>query len=173
MSTASQSDDLALFASALSDDDTIKLSAYDDRMMGFAGKDTIYGYAGKDTVEGGEGSDRLFGGKGADRLYGGKGADDFVFNDGETGEGSSARDIIFDFIKGTDDLDLSLIDANSKKSGDQKFDFGGRSAGKNDVWYKKSGSDTIVYGDTNGDGKADFEIELRGVSSLSSGDFIL
>ena len=173
ISTSSKSDDLALFSNALKGNDTIKLSAYDDRMMGFAGKDTIYGYAGKDTIEGGEGSDRLFGGIGADRLYGGNGADDFVFNDGETGKGSSARDIIYDFIKGIDDLELSLIDANSKKSGDQKFDFGGTSAGRNDVWYKKSGSDTIVYGDTNCDGKADFEIELRGVSSLSAGDFIL
>ena len=32
---------------------------------------------------------------------------------------------------------------------------------------------TVIAGDTDGDGVADFEIELRGSIALSAGDFIL
>lgn len=32
---------------------------------------------------------------------------------------------------------------------------------------------TMVYGDVNGDGKADFHIELTGLKTLDSGDLIL
>ena len=40
--------------------------------------------------------------------------------------------------------------------------------------YAGTGSDrTIVYGDVNGDGKSDFQIELRGLKNLTVGDFHL
>ncbi|WP_210213311.1 hypothetical protein, partial [Sinorhizobium medicae] len=32
---------------------------------------------------------------------------------------------------------------------------------------------TVVYGDLNGDGRADFQIELSGLKSLTAGDFLL
>jgi len=38
---------------------------------------------------------------------------------------------------------------------------------------KDKGSKVIVQGDVNGDGKADFEILVAGVSSLGKGDFLL
>ena len=45
-------------------------------------------------------------------------------------------------------------------------------------WYQenKAGTvndKTIVEGDTNGDKKVDFQIELKGLITLSSGDFVL
>ena len=162
--TASLADDRALLRSALSKSDQFYLSDFGDNANGFAGNDTMYGHGG---------NDRLQGGTGRDHLHGGTGADDFIFNDSETGKGASARDVIFDFRSGTDDIELRLIDANTRKSGDQNFDFGGTRAGANDVWFARSGNNVIVYGDTNGDRKADFEIELRGVSSLTAGDFLL
>jgi Ca2+-binding RTX toxin-like protein len=163
--TASLSDDRALFASALKGNDRIELSDFDDRMYGFAGRDTIYGNAGDDTIEGG---------KGKDQLYGGADSDTFVFDDGDSGRGAgtSGRDVIFDFASGEDVLNLQAIDANTRQRGDQSFSLSDGAA-RNAIWLSNSGSATIVSGDTNGDGRADFEIELRGATGLSAGDFIL
>jgi Ca2+-binding RTX toxin-like protein len=162
--TKSLADDLALLRSALSKSDQFYLSGSDDKANGFAGNDLMYGNNGNDWLQGG---------MGADRLYGGRGADDFVFNDGESGNSITTRDVIYDFSTGSDDLNLRLIDANSRSNPDDSFDFGGTRAGVNDVWFARSGSSVIVYGDTNGDARADFAIELRGVSSLTAGDFLL
>ena len=163
--TASLADDRALFASALKGNDMIGLSDFDDRMNGFAGRDTIYGNFGDDTIEGG---------KGSDRMYGGADSDVFVFDDGDSarGAGTSGRDVIFDFSSDEDILNLSAIDANTRRGGDQNFTFS-ESAARNAVWFTRSGDTIIVYGDTNGDRKADFEIELRNITSLSDADFIL
>jgi Ca2+-binding RTX toxin-like protein len=163
MST-SKTDDAAMFARLFAGADTFTLSSAADVVLGFGGSDTIRGNGGADFISGG---------KGRDHLYGGSSADDFIFDDGDSGKTSTTRDIIYDFAKGSDDLDLRLIDANSRTTIDNRFDFGGTRAGANDVWFARSGSSVIVYGDTNGDAKADFAIELRGVSSLAVGDFIL
>ncbi len=157
-------DDIGLFRTALSRADTITLSPFDDNMSGFAGNDTIYGYGGEDS---------LSGGTGADHIYGGAGPDNFVFNDGETGLGAARRDVIHDFRRNDDDLDLRLIDANTKLRGDQRFDFSVTTPAKNAVWFVKSSDGVIVYGDTNGDRRADFEIDVRGVSFLTATDFAL
>lgn len=163
--TASLADDLALFGNALKGDDVIELSVYDDWMMGFAGRDTIRGNGGDDTITGGTGSDRL---------YGGEGADAFIFDDGDSkrGAGNSGRDVIFDFVVGEDTLDLRQIDANTRQAGDQTFIFSSVAA-SNAIWLTTAGRNLIVSGDTNGDGRADFEIELRSLSLLSATDFIL
>ena len=42
--------------------------------------------------------------------------------------GSTGRDLIRDFVRGTDDIDLSGMDANTGKSGDQAFTFIGTKA---------------------------------------------
>ena len=162
--TDSNVDDIGVFRTALRGADTITLSPYDDNMTGFAGNDTIYGYAGEDSISGGTG---------ADRLYGGLGPDNFVFDDGETGLGAARRDVIFDFRRNSDDIDLRLIDANTKQRGDQKFDFGVTAPAKNAVWFAASSNGVIVYGDTDGDRRADFEIDVRGVTFLTSTDFAL
>ncbi|MEE4345589.1 MAG: calcium-binding protein, partial [Paracoccaceae bacterium] len=67
---------------------------------GSAGDDLLIGGTGNDTLFGGNGADRLIGGAGRDFLVGGAGADDFVF---ATGSGS---DVIRDFVRGTDQIDL-------------------------------------------------------------------
>jgi hypothetical protein len=41
------------------------------------------------------------------------------------------------------------------------------------VGYDQKKGVTFVQGDTNGDGKADFKLELKGVIDLSKGDFVL
>jgi serralysin len=67
------------------------------------------------------------------------------------------------------------MDANDKGK-DDAFVFIGGSAFHHvagELRYEVSGSDVYVSGDTSGDGVADFIIQLKGVSSLATSDFIL
>ncbi len=80
-----------------------------DMLTGEALGDTILGGAGTDRVESGSGDDVLFGDRGNDRITGG--ADRFLFqNLGEIGT-AAARDVVSDFDRGSDLIDLYLIDA--------------------------------------------------------------
>jgi Ca2+-binding RTX toxin-like protein len=138
----------------------------------------ITGNAGKNTLKGNGGNDKISGGSGADNLYGGSGADTFVFTAlKDSTVSSSGRDTIHDFSsRYHDKLDLKAIDASTKKSGNQAFTFIEKSAFHHkagELRYTKTGSGVYVYGDVNGDGKGDFSFFLKGVPTLSKGDFIL
>ena len=153
-----------------------------DDLQGGAGKDKLYGGSGNDELFGGGGNDKLFGGNGKDDLVGGAGrdiltggggADSFIFNGtGESSTGRRGRDVVVDF-DGKDILDLSGIDADSGARGNNDFAFSGTSSAANAVWYQDTRTGVIVYGDIDGDGRADFGIELRGIDSLNANDFIL
>lgn len=144
----------------------------DDTVYGGSGNDTLIGGSGRDTLYGGNDSDILTGGADQDSLFGGSGADYFDFNlTSESRPGSSTRDVIRDFQYG-DRIDLRDIDASTLLSGDQAFRFIG-SQSFHRVAGELSFSGGIVRGDTNGDGVADFEIQVFGVSSLSTSDFLL
>lgn len=140
--TASTADEFAILKGEFGGADRFELSPKADYVFGFGGADTINGNGGADTLRGGTG---------ADLMSGGNGEDDFIFDDRDTGKGVAGRDVIIDFQRGADDLDLRLIDANSARAGDQAF----------------------AYGDTNGDARADFEIRLNDVSGLLKSDFLL
>lgn len=143
-------------------------------LHGLAGNDTLYGGAGNDTLYGGTGKDKLYGGAGSDRLYGGndREVDLFVFNATTDSRVGAQRDQIFEFRSGIDRIDLSAIDANTKKAGDQSFAYSSKAA-NNSVWAKKSGDGLLVQLDNNGDAKADMEIWIQGLSSISPDDIIL
>lgn len=147
-----------------------------NNITGGNGNDTLTGNSGSDTLIGGNGADILRGGTGTDFLFGDAGADRFVFaTTAEAGNGST-RDIIEDFERGIDRIDLSGIDANTSSSGNQAF-----SASLTDTFtgvrgqlrIVDVGDDLIVSGDVNGNRVADFEIQISNVASLSSSDFIL
>lgn len=147
-------------------------------LSGGAGNDILDGGAGNDVLDGGAGNDVLYGGAGADDLTGGAGADTFTFKAlADTTVAVSGRDTIFDFSgTGGDRIDLSAIDANTAASGNQAFTYVGTAAftGKaGELRYVKAASDTYVYGDVNGDGKADFAIHLDDAVSLAKGYFVL
>ncbi|MFC3073477.1 calcium-binding protein [Shinella pollutisoli] len=167
--------------------DTLKGGSGNDKLYGNSGSDKLYGGTGKDTLDGGSGNDllkgesgndKLYGGAGADKLYGGSGKDTFVFKSvKETTAASKGRDTIYDFDgKAGDRIDLRSIDASTKKGGDQAFKFIGtddfsKTAGE--LRYEKKASDSHVYGDVNGDGKADFAIHFDDALSFSKGYFLL
>jgi Ca2+-binding RTX toxin-like protein len=152
---------------------------------GNAAANDLIGNAAANKLSGGAGNDLLRGMNGADLLTGGSGRDTFDFNTIiEIGKGAGQRDIVRDFKHGIDTLDLGAIDADTTKSGNQKFKFvateGAAFTGIKGqlTWDQKNyaGTDkdmTLVSGDINGDGIADFRIELRGLVSLTAGDFIL
>ncbi|WP_323010814.1 calcium-binding protein [Paracoccus sp. (in: a-proteobacteria)] len=153
--------------------DTLKGLAGNDALNGGAGNDRLEGGAGNDTLNGAAGKDLLTGGTGKDNLTGGTGADTFVFNTiQEAGKGAT-RDVITDFVSGTDTIQLSSIDANTSASGNQAFHWSGAQASAYGVWSVQSGGNRVVRGDVNGDGVFDFEIQLNGVSHLTADDFIL
>lgn len=165
-------------AYALSGNDTINGTVYADVMSAGSGNDSISGAGGNDTLRGDAGIDKVYGGAGADKLYGGTGADTFVFKSiADSTVASAGRDMIYDFSRSQNDkIGLSAIDANSKLANDQAFTFIGtdgfhKIAGE--LRFVKSGGDTFVHGDVNGDGKSDFSIVIDANVTLKATDFIL
>ncbi|MGV3490519.1 MAG: calcium-binding protein [Devosia sp.] len=143
-----------------------------------AGNNRLFGDAGNDTLSGGAGDDLLSGGLGRDILSGGIGADRFDFSDFETGIGAQ-RDVITDF-ESRDTINLAYMDAKTTRASNQAFAFiadATFSGTAGQLRYAAatgdSGPITLIEGDTNGDGVADFQIELRGTHVLTAGDFIL
>ena len=158
--------------------------ASDDFLFGSNGNDFLYGSGGTDWLEGGTGADRLFGGTGNDRLYGGSGSDRLNGGSGNdififrslAESASSTPDIIEDFSRGFDKIDVSAIDANTRRANDQAFAFAGRSgsAVPNSLSWFESGGNTIVQVDVDGNRAADMEIVLVGTSlGLTAADFVL
>ncbi|SEN59097.1 Ca2+-binding protein, RTX toxin-related [Paracoccus alcaliphilus] len=155
--------------------DTLLGGNGNDLLLGGAGADRLLGGAGSDTLNGGVGRDVLIGGAGADMLYGGEDRlrDVFVFEKAADFGSGGQLDQIFDFVSGIDVIDISGIDANSRRAGHQDFAFGGTEAGANSVWYAQRGDDLMVQGDRNGDGRADFAFWVRDLDRLTADDFIL
>ena len=147
-----------------------------DKLYGNGEANILFGNAGNDLLQGRAGADTLAGGAGQDKLYGGAGdgvCDVFVFASKDESAVGTTRDTIYDFASGIDDIDLSGIDANSRTSRDDVFKFSGTTAQADSVWYTAGRGEVIVRADVNGDGRADFEIRVVGVSVLTEGDFSL
>jgi Ca2+-binding RTX toxin-like protein len=174
-------------------DDTLDGGDGFDHLFGDAGNDVISGGNGGDELRGGAGNDILVGGADDDVLFGGAGkdfltggadgpeGDSFVFASRAESKAGAARDVIVDFAETVDQIWLVDIDAKTG-TGNQAFKFIGTAH-----FHEKAGElryvkhdavaaindKTIIQGDVNGDGKADFEIQLAGIHVLHKGDFIL
>ncbi|VVN08321.1 hypothetical protein PS659_03722 [Pseudomonas fluorescens] len=149
-------------------------SAYHDTLTGNALANTLMGGAGNDTLNGGAGNDLLIGGTGLDKLYGGAGADKFDFNAlNEMGLGAVLRDVIGDFKSSEGDkIDLSTLDANLATTANDAFSFIGSSAFSSNATGQVRFAGGILYGSTDADTAAEFEIQLLGVSNLQTADLI-
>lgn len=145
---------------------------------GGAGNDTIVLGGGHDVGNGDEGDDTLIGELGADTLSGGTGSDTFVFLTIEDSTVAAAgRDTITDFSRAENDtIDLSAIDANLDKDGDQRFRFiedDGFSRKAGELRIKEMDDGYMVFGNVDRDKKAEFSIFVEDVNSLKGGDFDL
>ena len=146
---------------------TLTASDTGTSIAGRNGDDTLVGAAGRDTLQGGLGTDILSGG--ADR-------DIFLFDDGDSAAEIADADHILDFSQGDGDrIDVKRIDAIDG-GGDDAFSFIGTDAFNNvagELRYEQVGGETHVFGDTDGNGVADFAIVLDSNVALVAADFTL
>lgn len=168
-----------------------------DTIFGRGGNDRLFGGDGNDIVDGGEGHDYLYGGAGNDTLIGGEGFDDMTGGDGAdvfqfkrlSFQGSIAdqfgkyvSSVIEDFVRGIDLIDFSRIDADTTKAGNQAFHFA--PGGGIGVEFTKTPGElikevgpgrvsTYIAGDMNGDGTADFRVQIYSNRMLVPSDFKL
>lgn len=157
---------LAVAKVAFSGNDIITGSNYGDRLIGFSGNDKITGGWGKDI------------------LTGGRGADSFIFRSvSESAASVKAADVITDFERGKDKIDLSAIDAFSGTSANDTFIWRGSAgfsgASQGEVRYKKfdmpgTAKDyTMVFINDDRYTDLDMAIRLTGLHELTQSDFIL
>ena len=154
--------------------DTIYGQAGKDTLSGDAGNDTLFGGADNDTLSGGAGNDILNGGAGRDDLTGGTGADTFRFYLASESNDPAKPDRIRDFSAAQGDkIDLSLIDANTILGGNNDFvlspSFTG-AAGQLTITFDPA-TGSLVQGDVNGDGVADFVFSVDRVA-LTGADLL-
>jgi Ca2+-binding RTX toxin-like protein len=170
--------------------------AGNDTLQGNEGDDTLYGRAGNDSLEGGQGddwlmaglgNDQLLGGEGEDVLSGGRGrdtltggaeSDRFVFLAAAETPTGAGRDVITDFEKGLDRIDLSRIDARLTNGvADDAFTFIGTAAftagTQGQLRFSQAGGVTVIAFDLDGNGVANGEIALTGLITVTAGDFLL
>jgi Ca2+-binding RTX toxin-like protein len=167
-----------------------------DWLSGGDGDDFVLGGGGGDLLDGGTGRDTLGGGVGADTLIGGAGRDVFLYGLGlepgvsgfasrrDTGVGPGNRDVVLDFHRGQDLLDLSNYRPSSPGPGEPQPPslFLGTDPFEDvialQVRYDIQGGNTVVqfYGPIGplfGVPPPSGEIELAGVHHLKADDFIL
>lgn len=168
---------------ALAGNDLVRGLGGNDLLLGLAGSDTLDGGFGGDALNGGTASDLLRGGDGRDllrggphrdALLGGVGADRFDVEPGDSGVGAARRDLVLDFARGTDRVDLASIDAVAGGA-DNAFAFIGRAAfsAPGQLRFVQTGGETVVQGSTDADPAPELEIAFAGARVLGSGDFVL
>ncbi len=145
----------------------------------------LEGSSHADTLTGNGSANRLTGGKGRDALKGSGGKDTFGYRfSAESLPGAANSDVIADFNPGkkstaVDKIDLSAIDANTTKGGNQAFTFRGTKAfnGKGQIRLKLSGKNVIIQGNTGGSSAPEFEIVLKSlagkIAKITAKDFKL
>jgi Ca2+-binding RTX toxin-like protein len=163
------------YASGIHGGFTIANSVTIENARSGSGNDTLTGNeaanrlssgAGNDTLIGNGGNDVLVGGAGTDSLTGGAGSDIFRFDANSDSGVGTGRDVITDFARGSDLIDLSALNA-VKLIGSGLF-----TGTAGEVRYASFDGGTIVELDSNGDRLADFQLELNGVTGLAIGDFL-
>ena len=78
-----------------------------------------------------------------------------------------------DLARGVDEIDRRGLDANTGLDGNQAFAWSGAGAEAHGLWTVESGPDVLLRGDVDGDGQADFEIQVNDVAALGANDLLL
>lgn len=161
---------------------TLITGAFDDgpganTLRGASEDDSLFGDQGKDVLRGGAGDDNLICGTGADILTRSAGADVFVLTAlGDSRKNASSLDQINDFNTGVDRFDLSQIDTDANRSGDQTVKFISSTSFSNkarELRYSAGSGQLMGDIDGDGDGGKDFVVEFGKNTGLVLGDLIL
>ena len=156
-----------------------------ETVNGTLNADWLHGSSAAEALNGSSGADIYIGGGGADILQnsGDNAVDTFIYeNIKDSGATKATRDTITGFegagVAGGDVIDLSAIDTNTKLAGHQGFawldnNVAFHGTGVAELRTITEGADTIIQGDVNGDGKADFTIDVTGINAFSKEDFNL
>jgi Ca2+-binding RTX toxin-like protein len=145
--------------------DTIYAGLGNDFIGGGAGNDLIYAGSGANQIFSGFGDDRIVAGTGKDVMNAGPGADVFEFSSAAAIGVGAGRDVIVGFTSGVDDIDLRALGTSFNGSA------GLLGGGVKSFYYFASSG--LLIGDQNGDGVADWVLELTGAPSVAVGDFLL
>ncbi len=137
--------------------------------------DTLSGSAGPNALQGGQGNNLIWGSAGTDSHSGGLGADVFLYrSEAEIGNGMDPCDWILD-VQNDDRLDLSCLDANRVKSGDQAFSWIGTAAFRSpgQLRYTLLSGVRLLEGNTIGTRGAEFQILMPGGFALRARTHVL
>jgi Ca2+-binding RTX toxin-like protein len=137
-----------------------------DVVAGGGDHDYLSGGAGNDTLNGSSGNDTLVGNTGRDFMTGGVGRDLFVFKNGADGGTGTAADRITDFVSGEDRISLKDVCRADYFIGPDVF--GGR-AGE----WRYLDTTGQLQADIDGNGRADFVVNLGAGTVLLASDLIL
>jgi Ca2+-binding RTX toxin-like protein len=146
-----------------------------DVLSGAGGDEALAGLGGDDMLRGRAGDDRLEGGAGRDLLIGGAGDDVFVFaavRHSAAGSPDAIRGFEGVGRAGGDRIDLSGIDADPARAGDQAFEFGtGR------LVVVEGAGDSVVQASTDADAAYEFVLVIEDgavrAAAYTAADFIL
>ena len=145
------------------------LAVGEREFSGTKGKDSLTGNLLANTIRGRKGNDRLQGGLGADVLIGGKGKDRFLYASADESS-PSQRDTV-KFGK-ADRFVFSAFDGDATAVGQQQLSFIGKQAFSGTAGELRA-TRSELEADLNGDSLADFSVNLRSNTLISSNNLIL
>ncbi|MGF6198001.1 M10 family metallopeptidase C-terminal domain-containing protein [Pseudomonas laurylsulfatiphila] len=131
------------------------------------------GNAQGNTLAGNSVANVLNGGAGNDTLIGGAGNDTVIFTSLSDMGTTGFTNVINDFVRGQDKIDLGTLDAMTSTSfSNEAFSFIGNAVAFTGAAQLRL-QDSVLYGNTDTDSEAEFAIKLVGVTTLAATDIIL
>jgi serralysin len=127
-----------------------------------------------ENAKGSNSTDTMIANQVANHLTGNGGNDIFKWMSvGDAGTGDQA-DTVLDFVRGSDQINFHNLDTNPDPMQHDNFTFIGTSAFHNvagETRYDVIGGNAHIFADADGNGIADMEIILTGITTLSGADF--
>ncbi len=127
-----------------------------------------------ENAKGGSGADTLIANLVANQFTGGGGNDVFKWMAASDAGTGALADTVLDFVRGADKIDFSALDAQPGVAGQQDFAFIGTGAFTSvagQVRYDVVSGNAHIFADVDGNGTADMQIILNGITTLAASDF--
>lgn len=136
------------------------------KLLGRRGNDVLIGRGNQELLDGGRGDDFLEGGGGNERLRGGTGADFFSFSRADTELGEIDRILDFNAQEG-DRLGINAVLGISNSLTGQSWTYIDSEQFSGAAGQLRF-ADGLLQGDLNGDGIANLQIQLNGITAFST-----